>query len=396
MEQIRLGVIGALAATLTFPAAAMAETGAATPTAPSAEPAPLPGTPGPSDAAPPSVAPPAEPSEPPPTDETQATSASVATDASAEAAIAAPAELPPEPASVPVEDPELENPSKVAVGDEGFIKFGALLQFWGFMSSVDDETTTTFRLRRAEVKLAGDIIPKLISYKLMIDPAGVLESRSTTIPVEGQEPEPTDAGTVTVAQPTGRTAMLNDFVISFKSEYTDLSVGQFKNGVSYEGFHSSSELILPERSPVARAFGDKRDIGLSLSKEFDYFNYFVAVLNGAGANLRDNNNQKDLAARVELLPVDGLLVGLVGYTSIGERDEPTTTDLFEVDLRLDMANVMVQGLVHSGEPRPQRHRSSGPRVLRRAGLHPVRQASTGDTNRAARYRRRQRRHRRKR
>jgi hypothetical protein len=244
------------------------------------------------------------------------------------------------PASL--EDPKPENPSKLAVGDEGFIKFGALLQFWGFMSSVEDETTTTFRLRRAEMKVSGDIIPKTISYKIVIDPAAVLESRSTAVPVEGQDPEPTEAGTVTVSQPTGKTSLLNDFVISYKSEYTDLSLGQFKNGVSYEGYNSSSELIFPERSPVAKEFGDKRDIGLSLSKEFDYFNYFLAVLNGAGANLRDNNNQKDLALRVEVLPVDGLLVGLVGYTSLGERDEPTTQDIFEADLRLDMANVLVQ------------------------------------------------------
>jgi hypothetical protein len=233
-------------------------------------------------------------------------------------------------------------PKQLTVADDGTLKFGALLQFWGFRSSRDDAVTSTFRVRRAELKLSGEVVPDKIAYKVMVDPSKVLESKSTTVPVEGQDPEPTTAGTVTVSQPADKLSLFQDFAITYLWDYAELSLGQFKNGVSYEGFNSSSKLLFPERSPVAKLYGDKRDIGISVNKEFEHFTYFAAVFNGTGLNLRDTNNQKDLAVRLEVLPIDGLLLGAVGYTSLGERRLATTKERVEGDVRLDMSNLLVQ------------------------------------------------------
>jgi hypothetical protein len=233
-------------------------------------------------------------------------------------------------------------PTELGVGKQGFVKFGALLQFWGLTSLVDDETSTTFRLRRAELKASGEIIRETIAYKLMLDAAKVLESRNTEVPVEYADETAGEPASVTVPTPGDKLSVLQDFAITFLSDYADVSVGQFKNGLSYEGMTSSAKLLFPERAPVVRAYGDKRDVGISVEKGFDHFRYFAGVFNGTGLNLRDDNNQKDLALRLEVLPTKGLLFGAVGYTSLGQRDQATTKDRVEVDARLELSNFVVQ------------------------------------------------------
>lgn len=272
-------------------------------------------------------------SEPPPTGTPAPTAASVAP---AEAdSVTTPTRTAP-----PLPNPPA--PARLAAADQGWLEIGGLLQFWAFRSSRDDAVTSTFRVRRAELKFSGEILPETLAYKVMVDPAKVLETRDTTVDVEGQEPEPTTPGSVTVAQPADKLSLFQDFAITYLSEFADVSVGQFKNGLSYEGFNSSSRLLLPERAPVSREYGDERDIGVSVEKDFEHFTYFVGVFNGTGLNLRDTNNQKDLAVRLELLPVEGLLFGAAGYTPLGERELPTTRDRVEADVRLDVANLVVQ------------------------------------------------------
>ncbi len=53
---------------------------------------------------------------------------------------------------------DAEPPRKLAVGTEGFFQPGILLQGW-FLADRADETTSTFRVRRAELHLKGEIIP---------------------------------------------------------------------------------------------------------------------------------------------------------------------------------------------------------------------------------------------
>jgi hypothetical protein len=70
--------------------------------------------------------------------------------------------------------------------------------------------------------------------------------------------------------------------------------------------------------------------------------YYLGIFNGEGLNLRDVNNQKDLALRVEVKPIDALMLGAAAYTSVGEREQSTTKDRVEGNARLDVANVLVQ------------------------------------------------------
>jgi hypothetical protein len=257
---------------------------------------------------------------------------------------AAPAAAEPAPPA----EPEPERPNQLAIGKEknGFFQPGFLLQMWFVLDHqvVDGpDYQSRFRARRAELRVKGEIIPKLIGYNVMIDPAKLLNFTDATVPVENQEPAPTVPGEVTIRVPPNDTSILQDAYLTAMSEYVDVSFGQFKNLVSWEGYNSSSKLILPERSLVSRTFGDRRDLGIKAEKKFERFMYGVGLLSGQGLNQPDTNNQKNAVVRAELYPIDGTMIGGLAYVAIGERDAPGTDDRAEVDLRLELANVLFQG-----------------------------------------------------
>jgi hypothetical protein len=255
----------------------------------------------------------------------------------------APPTAPEQPGVVPIpaadqpEPPPEEPPppKKLAVGTEGLFQPGLLLQAW-FQYDHADDTTTTFRMRRAELHAKGEIVPKLVGYALMIDAAKVLETQNVTLVTE-------EGDEVTVKQPPGAISVFQDLFITFLSPYVDASIGQFKIPVSWEGYNSSSKLLFAERAPVSREFGDKRDIGLRFAKAWKYFGYSAGLFNGAGQNNLDTNNAKDLALRLEGYPIEGMTIAGVGYTSVGDRGEPGTKDRLEGDLRYESGPFLFQG-----------------------------------------------------
>lgn len=252
----------------------------------------------------------------------------------------APAIAPEAPAETPIAEP----PRKLAVGTEGLFQPTALFQGWFWLNRAA-ETTTTFRLRRAEFKAAGDIVPGSVSYALMIDPAKVLDAKDTTLTVANQDPAPSDPDapeTVTVKQAPGAISMLQDVFLTFQTEYVDTSFGQFKIPVSWEGYNSSSKLLFAERALVGREYGDKRDIGLRFAKTFEYFGYSAGFFNGSGLNNLDTDNAKDGALRLEAYPLKDLVIAAVGYATLWDRDKSGSKDRIEFDARYDAGPVLVQ------------------------------------------------------
>jgi hypothetical protein len=212
-----------------------------------------------------------------------------------------------------------------------------LLQGWLFAADEDKDQTLTFRLRRAELRVKGDIVPKTIGYQIMIDPARILEPEETEIPVEGG-----GGGSTTVLQPTdGRATILQDFFITFMTDYADVSIGQFKIPLSYEGYNSSSKILFPERALVSRALGDRRDLGLRIEKKLgDYFGYSAGLFNGNGQNRLDDDSSKDIALRVEGYPIEGVTIAGVGYATIGKRTI-SGRDRLELDAKYDAHDIYV-------------------------------------------------------
>lgn len=197
-------------------------------------------------------------------------------------------------------------------------KPGVLLQGW-FIASRGDATSSTFRLRRAELSVKGEIIPDFIEYRLMADFAKVLEAPSTRA-----------------------ISALQDVFITFKSEWVEVSLGQFKIPVSWEGYNSSGRLLFPERDIVSTTYGDRRDLGVRLSRTFKYFGYSLGLFNGSGLNVLDGNNNKDVGARAELYPIAGMTIAGVAYGTVGKRETEGSKDRFEVDFRYETDMFLLQ------------------------------------------------------
>ena len=188
--------------------------------------------------------------------------------------------------------------------------------------------------------MKGDIVPTVASYAVMFDVAKVLEFQNTQVPVNPADPM---SPQITVRQPVSPISVLQDVFITYQTEYADISLGQFKIPVSYEGYNSSSRLIFPERSLVSRQFGDRRDLGLRIAKTTKYFGYSAGIFNGGGLNNLDTNNQKDLGLRLEGYPLAGVTVAGVVYGSVGQRYQAGTKDRYEVDLRFEQGPILFQG-----------------------------------------------------
>ncbi len=296
----------------------------------------------------------------------------------AAAAPAAPAT--PAPAAKPDAVPLAKTAEGLAIGPGGFLKVGLLLQAWYQVKDLKDTVTTAgktkdtwsnaFRVRRAEIHLKGDLMPKRIGFGLMVDPAKLFESKDTTLTVDVPVPDglaPKDAdgyllkadgtqilgadgkpmkslkGTVKAKQSAATFSILQDFWINVITDYADLYVGQFKTPISWEGFNSSGALIFAERALSSSAFGDKRDLGIKIEKRFKYVYYNLSLFNGAGANNVEFDHRKDLAARLEVTPLKGLMIGGAMQATLRPAGNDTDAkDRFEADFRLDTHGVIVQ------------------------------------------------------
>lgn len=62
-----------------------------------------------------------------------------------------------------------------------------------------------------------------------------------------------------------------------------------------------------------------RDLGLMIYGDVfkDYIHYELGLMNGQGINVRDRNNNKDLVAKLEVRPVNGLRIVASGYLGKG-------------------------------------------------------------------------------
>lgn len=248
----------------------------------------------------------------------------------------------PAPASPDAPPPSL--PTKFAIANTGYLQIGALMQGWLALEDgtaiADDpaggkyDTTAYFRIRRAQIKVFGDVVKDAVSYFVLFDLAKTLSFSQIG-----------SGSAITGYKPPGDTSPLLDYYITLKSKWADVTTGQWKSPISYEGYSSSAELLLPERAYTTRYFGDNYDLGIKAEKKFDYVKYSLQVLQGMPtANQRDNNRQKEVALRLEFTPMKGLMVGGAGLTSVGDRERQTTTrDIVEADVAYDDYDFIARG-----------------------------------------------------
>lgn len=110
--------------------------------------------------------------------------------------------------------------------------------------------------------------------------------------------------------------------------------GQFRLPFGYEAFYESSNVRLaPERSRVVTTLFpfSVRDRGIFVARELKGKpSFYLGAVNGNGINGRDNNNDKDYIAHVEVPIGASTSFGVSGYsgkfTTIGANNARTDTD----------------------------------------------------------------------
>ncbi|MBK8811537.1 MAG: hypothetical protein IPN69_12505 [Acidobacteria bacterium] len=216
----------------------------------------------------------------------------------------------------------------------GKIRFTGLLQ--GHFSAGDQGFNDTFRLRRAEFKFTGEIIPK-VRWTVMFDLAKALSLNTTTRSISGS----TVIGSVNVNQASR--IFQEAFITLSYLKRANVSFGQYKIPLSQEGLQSSSTLDTVERalflSDRSRGggFGDVRELGIMafgpLNKDLDYS---IGVFNGLGESQNDvdQNERKALVGRLIYKPsfIKGLQIGGSGAYGNGGRTSNPRRDRLGAEL----------------------------------------------------------------
>lgn len=195
----------------------------------------------------------------------------------------------------------------------GKIKFDGLLQGW--FTDGDHNSKGSFRIRRAELKLTGQLTPK-VKWTVMIDPSKKLKVKNSIDTINN-----IDVLTDTTIDQKSR--ILQDAYISLGYlKNANIDIGQRKIPLSLEGLQSSSALGTVERSLFNSAgkIGGIRDIGIMAYGPLGkHFNYQIGVFNGTGElqNLTDTNEQKSVIGRFVVSPpfIKGLKIGASGALS---------------------------------------------------------------------------------
>lgn len=187
----------------------------------------------------------------------------------------------------------------------GKAKLNALLQTWALNdTTAANDANSNFRIRRSEIKLSGSVHPNT-RWFVMIDPAKSLSISST--------------GTLSSANDN---KILQDIGAGLNlTEDLELVLGQFKIPIFAESLQPSSELLLPERSYIGRIFGDRREPGIMLDYNPKPIRLRLMASNGqvtpggAGSNIDDTNNSKDINGRVDYSVTSEFKVGVFGSQS---------------------------------------------------------------------------------
>ncbi len=211
--------------------------------------------------------------------------------------------------AAPPPPPPPPMPTRLRIGNNGELWFGGLFQGWyvGDTSPVGSGTDwlgnntgqNTFRLRRAEMKMAGKW--KDFGFEVMIDPSKAIN---------------------TAAGADGK--ILQDLAVIYTGWHDqEFALGQKKIDITEEGMRSSSELWFGERAQVTRTFSDVRQAGFFYKGEFgEHVTLWSALTTGTVTNtISDTNDTLFYSGRLDFKPMKGLVLGASGGT--GETEGGT-------------------------------------------------------------------------
>ena len=195
--------------------------------------------------------------------------------------------------------------------------FGFLQPEYNYTSSNPSEST--FAFRRARIGVRGRVYEDF-SYYFML------------------EASPFIGG-------VGSAYLMDAFVTWDKYNWTRISVGSFKQPFGLEVSTACNNLTTIDRAIVSdQLVSPQRDYGVAVfgGNKFTKLNYSVALMNGRGLNVKDNNTKKDIIGRVTYKVLDFMTIGGSYRYGYPNNDDDTRTT-YGGEILMKFNNLHIQG-----------------------------------------------------
>lgn len=155
----------------------------------------------------------------------------------------------------------------------------------------------------------------------------------------------------------GAPFLLDAFISYTRFKWAQLTIGQFKSHFTLEMATPCHSLTTINRSQaVINLVSPDRDIGVMLSGLLfnDRLSYNMALTNGTGRGMRDDNNAKTFHSRIQVTPFEFLkLGGGIQYGVHPPADESILTDdsrfRWAADMQFQFRNLTLIGEYISGQ-----------------------------------------------
>jgi len=197
------------------------------------------------------------------------------------------------------------------------ILFGYLQSQYDYTFS--DPGESSFKFKRARIGVRGKVLDDF-SYYFMLE----------TSPFIGS---------------SGDAYIMDAFISYNKYNWARVSLGSYKQPFSLELVTPCHSLVTIDRSTVVdQLVAPQRDFGIGLfgGNKYTKLNYAIALMNGRGLGVVDNNTNKDVVGRVTYKITDFLTLGgsfRYGYPN-NNVDNRTT---FGGEIALKFNNLKIQG-----------------------------------------------------
>lgn len=212
-------------------------------------------------------------------------------------------------------------------GDNSGIKIIGYLQTQYEYHLLDPDPESTFKFKRARLGVTGKI-PYDFSYYVFMETSPFLSS-------------------------TGGAYLLDAFISYNRYKWAKVSVGSFKQPFGQEVNTSCSGLHTIERSMVSdQIVAPQRDMGIMLlgGGKDDMINYKLALMNGRGIGVVDNNAAKDFIGRLTVSPIEYVRFGgsfRYGFPNTDDVDRIT----YAAELQVKFGELLIQSeyIMDSGD-----------------------------------------------
>jgi hypothetical protein len=181
-----------------------------------------------------------------------------------------------------------------------------------------DPGHSTFKFKRARIGFTGNI-PYDFSYYVVMENSKFVSG-------------------------TGHPYLLDAFISYKRFDWAKVSMGSFKQPFGQEVNTSCSGLHTIFRASVSdQLVAPQRDMGIMVTggNKETFLKYAVAIMNGRGLLIEDNNMKKDFIARLTLKPLDFLRIGgsyRLGYP-VKNEDRRFS---FAGEMQIELADLLFQ------------------------------------------------------